>query len=88
MLTFALLAVDLLTILTQWEEEMEEVPNTLSLQSAVLSVALFAAPNDKMKDVLKRTVSEAKSATSKVTHAWHIVATKSCDRLTFESRCK
>ena len=37
-------------------------------RNAVLSVALYAAPNDKMKDVLKRTVSEAKSATSKVTH--------------------
>lgn len=31
-----------------------------------LSLLLLAAPDDKMKDVLKRTISEAKAAISKV----------------------
>ena len=59
--------MDLSRTLTQLEEEMEEVfSDHLTSQSAFLSMASSAAPNDKMKDVLKRTVSEAKSATSKV----------------------
>ena len=40
-------------------------------------MSCFTAPNDKMKDILKRTVSEAKSAISKVqlynnTHTCHM----------------
>jgi hypothetical protein len=35
-----------------------------------LEFVIFLAPNEKMKDVLRRTVSEARSAISKVCLGW------------------
>ena len=41
-------------------------PRILCMIVYTMSLLICAAPNDKMKDVLKRTISEAKASVSKV----------------------
>ena len=48
---------------------MDKVIITIRLSNIVINIVLlFLAPIDKMKEVLRRTVSEAKAAISKVSN--------------------
>ena len=49
----------------------------------VLQSIYYIAPNDRMKEVLRKTISEAKAAVSKYTHQITILLTRASTNVTY-----